>query len=167
MQILLLPVQILEMIGEDGSTIAIARAGTISVESLGFNQKDLEIIGNQELTRDKIDSIFFGYPLRSESAFDGDGIKEGNRLLKEETIYPLNVLIEEELTKSTIKPYWGENLIGRFADVRTADRALTIQENNVNSRWKTVDENALPRGNGTNRGRYVPRNWQSSCATRQ
>jgi HK97 family phage portal protein len=131
---------------EDGTTIAIARAGTIKVESLGFSQKDLEIIGNQELTRDKIDAIFFGYPIRSDSAFDGDGIKEGNRLLKEETIYPLTNLLSEEITKSILNKHFGDDLVGKFKDVRTADRALTIQENSVNSRWKTIDEMRFQEG---------------------
>ncbi len=124
----------------EGATIAISRAGDIDVKSLGFTQKDLETLGNQALTRDKIDSIFFGYPIRSENAFDGDGIKEADRLVKEKTIFPLLTLISEEITKSIIHPYYDEEKIGQFDDVRTADRALNIQENALTSRWQTMNQ---------------------------
>lgn len=124
----------------EGATIAISRAGDIDVKSLGFTQKDLETLGNQELTRDKIDSIFFGYPIRSDNAFDGDGIKEADRLVKEKTIFPLLTLISEEITKSIIHPYYDDGKIGQFDDVRTADRALNIQEQSLTSRWQTMDE---------------------------
>ena len=124
----------------EGATIAIARAGDIDVESLGFTQRDLEILGNQNITRDKIDSIFFGYPVRSERAFDGDGIKEADRLVKEKKIHPLLVLIAEEITKSIIKPYYDKSLTCKFDDVRTADRALNIQEASLKSRWRTIND---------------------------
>jgi phage portal protein BeeE len=124
----------------NGATIAIARAGDIDVKSLGFTQRDLEILGNQNITRDKIDSIFFGYPIRSDSAFDGDGIKEADRLVKEKKIFPLLTGLAEEITKNVIHRFYDDGLIGEFADVRTADRALNIQEDSLNSRWKTIDE---------------------------
>ncbi len=124
----------------NGATIAIARAGDIDVKSLGFTQRDLEILGNQNITRDKIDSIFFGYPIRSDRAFDGDGIKEADRLVKEKKIFPLLTLLGEEITKSVIRKYYDKKLISQFDDVRTADRALNIQENSLNSRWATMDE---------------------------
>lgn len=123
-----------------GATIAIARAGDIDVKSLGFTQRDLEILGNQNITRDKIDSIFFGYPIRSERAFDGDGIKEADRLVKEKKIYPLLTLMGEEITKNVIRKFYDPKLLGMFDDVRTADRALSIQEDSLNSRWRTIDE---------------------------
>lgn len=123
-----------------GATIAIARAGDIDVKSLGFTQKDLEIIGNQELTRDKLDSIFFGYPIRSDSAFDGDGIKEADRLVNEKTIFPLLTLISEQITKDIIIPFYDAEFIAEFDDVRTADRSLNIQENQLASRWQTMNE---------------------------
>lgn len=124
----------------NGATIAIARAGDIDVKSLGFTQRDLEILGNQNITRDKIDSIFFGYPIRSETAFDGDGIKEADRLVKEKKIFPLLVLLAEEITKSVIKPFYDRKLSGKFDDVRTADRALNIQEDALKSRWRTIND---------------------------
>ena len=124
----------------EGSTIAIARAGDIDVKSLGFTQRDLEILGNQSITRDKIDSIFFGYPIRSERAFDGDGIKEADRLVKEKKIHPLLVLLAEDITKAVVKPYYDKSLTGKFDDVRTADRALNIQEASLKSRWRTIND---------------------------
>jgi phage portal protein BeeE len=123
-----------------GATIAIARAGDIDVKSLGFTQRDLEILGNQNITRDKIDSIFFGYPIRSDTAFDGDGIKEADRLVKEKKIFPLLTGLGEEITKSVIQKFYETKYIGMFDDVRTADRALNIQEDSLNSRWRTVNE---------------------------
>ncbi len=122
------------------TTIAVTRAGDISIDSLGFTQKDLETLQAQELSRDEIDSVFFGYPIRNSSAFDGDGIKEGNRLLVDQTIYPLLVLIQEHFTQEIQKRFFDPTIKIKFDDVRLYDKALQIQEKQVQSRYMTVNE---------------------------
>lgn len=130
----------------DGKTLAIARAGTITTEALGFSQKDLEIIGNQEITRDKIDSIFFGIPWRSEAMSSAEGIKQADRIIKETLIWPLLVLIAEQLTLQMLNPYFDANAVAEFDDVRTTDRALTIQEKIVDQNWETIEGMRLKDG---------------------
>lgn len=127
-------------------TIAIARAGTIETKALGFTQRDLEIISSQGFTRDKIDSIFFGIPWRSEAMSSAEGIKQADRIIKETVIYPLLVLIAEQLTLQVLNPYFDDNSVAEFDDVRTTDRALTIQEKIVDQNWSTVEDMLLADG---------------------
>lgn len=125
----------------DGTTVAIARAGTIDIKSVGISAKDLEIMSAQQFTRDKIDSAFFGFPIRSDAFQSGEGLKQLNKFISEKTIYPLLVLLQEELTLQMLEPFWpNEKLTVMFEDVRIQDRALGIQEMNVTSRWSTIDE---------------------------
>lgn len=131
---------------QDGKTLAVARAGTITTEALGFNQRDLEIISNQEITRDKIDSIFFGIPWRSEAMSSAEGIKQADRIIKETLIFPLLVLIAEQLTLQMLNPYFDEDAVAEFDDVRTTDRALTIQEKIVDQNWETIEGMRLKDG---------------------
>ena len=123
-----------------GTSIAIARAGSFDIKSLGFTQKDLEIIASQEMTRDRIDSIFFGYPIRTSALVSGEGLKQIDKYIKEKTIYPLHILLAEQMTLQILHRYWSDKFFVQFEDVRTADRALTIQEKNIDSRWMTVDQ---------------------------
>jgi hypothetical protein len=130
----------------DGTNIAVTRGGTISVASVGFNQKDLETINAKFSSRDEIDSIFFGFPLRTENLNSGDGLKEIDRLIKEKTIHPLLDLIAQELTLQLAKRFYKDNYEIIFEDIRTADRALKIQEDLVNGRIHSVNEMREARG---------------------
>lgn len=123
-----------------GTSIAIARAGAFDIKSLGFTQKDLEIIASQEMTRDRIDSIFFGYPIRTSALVSGEGLKQIDKYIKEKTIYPLHVLLAEQITLQVLHRYYNDKFFLQFDDIRTADRALTIQEKNIDSRWMTVNQ---------------------------
>jgi hypothetical protein len=125
---------------QDGTNIAVARAGQISVGSIGFSQRDLEAIASKISTRDEIDSVFFGFPFRSEKLNSGEGLKEVDRFVKEKTIWPLLDLIKHYLTQQLARPFFGEKLEVTFDDIRTADRALTIQEKIINSRTRTINE---------------------------
>jgi len=123
-----------------GASIAVARGGMFDVKSLGFTQKDLEIIASQEMTRDRISTIFFGYPILTSNLVSGEGLKQIDKWIKEKTVYPLHVLMAEQITLQGLHPFFDQDLSFVFDDVRTADRALTIQEKNIDSRWMTVNQ---------------------------
>lgn len=124
----------------DGSSIAIARGGTIDVKTLGFSQRDLEILGNQSLTRDKIDSAIMGIPFRNPDFQSGEGLKQSEKFINSNVVHPLHVMLAEQITLQILIKYWGEGLRMEFDDIRTTDRALTMQEDNIQSRWTTIDE---------------------------
>lgn len=123
-----------------GASIAVARGGMFDVKSLGFTQKDLEIIASQEMTQGRIDTVFFGYPIHTKNMVSGEGLKQIDKWIKEKTIYPLHVLIAEQLTLQVLHQFYSNDLFFVFDDVRTADRALTIQEKNIDSRWMTINQ---------------------------
>lgn len=125
---------------QDGTNVAVTKAGTINVASVGFNQKDLEAISSKISSRDEIDSIFFGFPLRTEKLVSGEGLKEVDRFIKEKTIWPLLDLIANDLTLQLAHRFYDPNDEIKFQDIRTADRALTIQEKIVDGRYRTVNE---------------------------
>jgi hypothetical protein len=125
---------------DDGTTVAITRGGSIDIKHLGFTRKDLEIISSDHLTRDKVDSIIFGYPFRSEAVLGGRGIIEVDKLIKEKKIYPTHVLLAEMFTKFLLVKFFDINKRATFRDVRQQDRALNIQEKNVRSRWMSIND---------------------------
>jgi hypothetical protein len=124
---------------DDGTTVAITRGGAIDIKHLGFTRKDLEIISSDQLTRDKVDSIIFGYPFRSDAVLGGRGIIEVDKLIKEKKIYPTHVLLAEMFTKFLLVKFFDVNKKAVFRDVRQQDRALNIQEKNVRSRWMSMN----------------------------
>lgn len=125
---------------EEGSTIAITRAGSIDIKSIGFNQKELETLGTKFVTRDEIDTVFFGMPLRGEGVRSGQTLSEMNKMVKEVAIWPIMKIIQSTVTKDMIKPWFDASGLVMFDDIRTADRALTIQEKIVDTRYRTIDE---------------------------
>ena len=124
------------------ASIAITRGGQISIQSLGFTYEQLETVDTQNITRDQIDVAFFGYAYRSENLTSGEGIKQMDRIIQEQVIYPLlNQLIQETMTAQIVKRFYpDENIRIEFEDPRTADRALNIQASMIESRWSTVNE---------------------------
>ena len=123
------------------ASIAITRGGQLSIQSLGFTYEQLETIGTQEITRDKIDVVFFGYPYRSKNLTSGEGLKQMDRIIKEKVIRPLLMLIEDAMLAQIAKRFYpDDDIILEFDDPRTSDRALTIQENMIAARWRTMDD---------------------------
>lgn len=123
------------------ASIAIARAGQINVQSLGFTYEQLETIGQQEITRDKIDAIFFGYAYRSSAMSTGEGLKQIDRIIKEQVIYPLLTMIQQSINAQIVQRYYpDEDIVVEFDDPRTADRALNIQKSMIESRWKSMND---------------------------
>ena len=124
------------------ASIAITRGGQLSIQSLGFTYEQLETVDTQNITRDQIDVAFFGYPYRSEKLTSGEGLKQMDRIIQEQVIFPLlNRLIQETITAQIVKRFYPDEKIRvEFDDPRTADRALNIQESMIASRWNTVNE---------------------------
>lgn len=124
-----------------GTSVAVARGGTISTASIGFSQAEMQTITAQKMTRDIIDSVFFGYAFRSEEFASGEGLKEMDRIIKEQAIRPLLIMLQDHIQAQVINRFYGdEDIIAEYKDPRTADRALNIQEAMIYSRWRTIDE---------------------------
>jgi hypothetical protein len=126
---------------QDGSTIAVTRAGQISTQSIGFTQSELQIMVAQNMTMNKIDTIFFGWPIRNDEFASGEGLKEMDKMLKEQTYRPLFILLQDHIQSQIIDVFYeGDNVHAYYEDPRTYDRALNIQEAMIFSRWRTMNE---------------------------
>lgn len=124
----------------EGSTIAVARAGQIDVKSLGFTQNELQSILAQKMTRDQIDMAFFGYTIHSDGLTSGEGLKEMDKIMKEQVYRPLLILLQDHIKNQIINRFYEKDVFAVYEDPRTYDRALNIQESMIFSRWKTVNE---------------------------
>lgn len=134
----------------DGKTLAIARGGILDVKSLGLTQRDLEILGSQEMARDELDAAILGIAIHGRDIGRGDGLKQADKFVNDNAAYPLHVLIAETLTIQGLYRWWEDGntseLNVKFDDIRATDRALTVQEATIYSRWKTLNEMRAEQG---------------------
>lgn len=125
---------------EQQRRVAIVRAGTLDIESVGFSNTDLRVIESQEFTRDEIDAIFMGGIQWRRKTSSGER-EEINKEIKDIVIYPLLKMIGAQIQLSILGPWYPEkDLIGEFDDVRAQDRSLGLQENTIYFRSMTVNE---------------------------
>ena len=124
---------------EEQRRVAIVRAGTMDIESVGFSNTDLQVIESQEFTRDEIDAIYMGGLQWRKQNTAGD-LEEINKAIKDVVIYPLHKMIAAQIQLYIINPWYGKELVGEFDDVRAQDRSLSLQENTIYFRSMTVDE---------------------------
>ena len=119
--------------------IAIVRAGSLEVDTVGLSNKDLEVIATQEFTRDELDAIFMG-GIQWRKDTSGDELEEVNKSIKEIVIYPLHNLIAKRINLSILNPFYGSGFFGEFDDVRAQDRSLSLQERTIYFRSMKYNE---------------------------
>ena len=118
--------------------IAITRSSDLDVKQVGITPKDLELIKSREFTRDEIDTIFLGVPIRDHSS--DVWLEAADKVVREKTIWPLHVLIAGQLSVQVLQSFYGDEEYCEFDDIRPQDRALNVQEANIYWRVHTVDE---------------------------
>jgi hypothetical protein len=120
--------------------LAVARAGTMSVETIGRSNKDMDVVASQRFNRDEIDTIYMGFPWRSEEYSSSEARKEVNREIRETVIYPLHQMLSAQMNIEIVNQFYGSQFIAQFADIRETDRAIQIQEANAYWRSYTLNE---------------------------
>ena len=124
---------------ESERKIAIARAGTFDVKTLGLTSQQLQTVESSNYNRDEFDAIFMGgIQWRTDSS--GDEREEINKEIKEVVIRPLHQLLASQITLQVIGRYYGKEYFGEFDDIRAQDRSILLQERNVYFRSYTFDE---------------------------
>jgi len=131
---------------ESERRIAIIRGGDLDAKMVGISNADMEVSNIRQMNRDEIDSIFMGFPWRSDRLASGNGLKESNKQIKETVIYPLHRMIAGQIQISIVEPFYGSGFIGSFDDVRAQDRSLAIQEATIYWSAYTFDEARAERG---------------------
>lgn len=122
---------------EQERKIIVTRSGDLKVDKVGLSQKEMELVGQRQFTRDELDTVFLGFALHTTQ---GRELATMYKMFREETIFPMHQILADELTLQFIKPRYGNDLIAEFDDIRAQDRALNVQERNVYWRVKTLDE---------------------------
>jgi HK97 family phage portal protein len=117
--------------------VIVARSGDIKATQVGLSQKDMDLIGQREFTRDELDVIFLGIPMHGAK---GDELRAAHKFFIDNTIHPLHLMIAGQLNVRLVQPYYGDQFVAEFEDVRAQDRALNVQEFNVYSRVYKLDE---------------------------
>lgn len=124
---------------EEKRRVAIVRAGTLDIESVGFSNTDLQVIESQQFTRDEIDAIYMGGIQWRKNTTTGER-EEINKEIKEVVIYPLHQMLAAQMQLSIITPWYGSEFEVGFDDVRAQDRSLSLQENTIYFRSQTINE---------------------------
>ncbi|MHC4181797.1 MAG: phage portal protein [Planctomycetota bacterium] len=125
---------------ESERKIALARGGTMDIQTIGFSNSQLQVIESSEFNRDEFDAIFMGGIQWRAAGITGEERDEINKEIKEVVIRPLHQLTAEQMQLNIINPFYGPEFIGEFEDVRAQDRAIQIQEHQVNWTGVTFDE---------------------------
>jgi len=114
--------------------------GGVEAVLLGWNPKDMDFIQGRQFTKDEIFAIY-GVPggLLDKNATEANATI-ADQVFKEKTIWPLLILLAEQLTAQLTIPYYGRDMRAGFADIRPANRALELQEVIASGPYLTVDE---------------------------
>jgi HK97 family phage portal protein len=136
---------------------AITTADSVQAVLLGWNAKDMDFYNGRQASKEEIYGIF-GVPagLLDKNATEANATI-ADKIFKEKKLWPLLVLIAEQLTAELVEPFYGPDLEAAFDDIRPANRALELQEDQASRETLTVDERRkrfwqlgpLPDGRGT------------------
>ena len=118
----------------------IGRAGDIKAEPVTVAQKDAEFLAGRDFSRQEIDRIF-GYPAGywSERANRANA-EAAKATLIEQAIWPLLVLMQDEITAQIVQPAYGEQYVARYQDIRLRNRDLELKERGLYFQAQTLDE---------------------------
>ena len=123
---------------EEERKVAIARAGSLSVETVGISPKELELIKSRQFTRDEIDTIYLLIALHDHAS--DTWLQAADRIVKDKVIWPLHRLLAGQLTVQVLDRFYGDDEYIEFDDVRVQDRSMSVQEANIYWRVRTVNE---------------------------
>jgi len=106
----------------------IGRAGDIKAEPVTVTQQDAEFLAGREFSRQEIDRIF-GYPAGywSERANRANA-EAAKATFIEQAVWPLLVLMHDEITSQIVQPAYGEQYVARYQDIRLRNRDLELKE---------------------------------------
>lgn len=106
---------------------AFVRGGELEWRSIGLSHTDLDFLQGRKAHRDEILNIF-GIPvgLVSDNATEANA-KVAERLFIERTLYPKLVRIAQKISQDLL-PFWSEDGIAQFEDIRPTDQGLRLQE---------------------------------------
>lgn len=114
--------------------------GGVSWVSMAMSQRDMEFLAARNFNKEEIYSLFApGLASILDVNATEANAKAGKATFIEFAVWPTMVTVAEKIS-SDILPVYGKNLDGVFDDIRPADRAMILAEQEAYSRTHTVDE---------------------------
>lgn len=112
---------------EGAHKVAFIRGSDVSVETLSIPHRDMEFLEYRKFTQREIFNIY-GIPMGKwiENATEANA-KVAERTFINDTLWPKLVRVGWKIS-SEVLSRWGENLRGRFEDIRITDRELQLRE---------------------------------------
>lgn len=145
--------EILREVVQEHKRFMVVRAGQVDVKTMGLSQKDAEFLAGREFSREEIDRVVGGIPA-------GYWAKDATRANAEaaemkvtnDSVWPMLVMMHDEITTQIVQPNYGENMVARFEDIRVQDRRLVVVERNQAQTTQTINEARAARGDGPYEG---------------
>lgn len=124
----------------------VVRGGDIDVKTMGMNHRDMEFLAGREFTREEIDRVF-GFPggFWAKEATEANS-RTAMAVLVELNIYPMLVLMQEEITAQIMRRYYDENEEAEFEDIRPTNVELKIKLQSHEWESMTVNEVRIAQG---------------------
>jgi phage portal protein BeeE len=104
------------------------------------SQKDMEFLLGRKANRDEMWTVLAPglASMMDTNATEANAIA-GRATFKERAVYPELVTMSEKIT-TTILPAYGDNLFGKYEDIRYVDRQLELLEQDTYAKSHTVEE---------------------------
>ena len=146
-------------------TLITTAPGGVEVNNLGYSPRDMEFLQGRQFSKEEIFNIF-GIPgglADKDSTYANSEVAD--RVFKEKTLWPLLVLIAEELTAQLVIPFYGQRFEAQFKDIRPANRQQDLAEVAAGNGYLEIDEirrkywqlDPLPNGRGQRTATEEPR----------
>lgn len=119
---------------------AIVTAGEIQVEKLEWSPMEIDFKGGRDLSKQEIFQIYGIPPGMMDSGATLGNVRLADQIFKEKTLWPLMVLLAEQMTAQIIIPNYHPDYTAEFKDIRPVNRQLELQEYSSASSIMTIDE---------------------------
>ncbi len=125
---------------EEGMRILFTRSGDLTLQTITQTLEQMQIVQARVFNREEIDRVY-GVPQGLVSGgLSGDSRIAAEITFARNTVQPLIDYFAAEWT-AKIGPYYGDDIVVEAPNVIPQDRALEVQEYNVYSRDRTINEN--------------------------
>ena len=117
----------------------VTNAYQMAVNLLGYNAKDMDFLGGRQATKDEIYQIL-GYPpgYADKNATESNSTVGYAKFM--ERIYAALGLYAEQISTEIINPWYGEDMVARFADVRPINQDMKLREADASKSDMTINE---------------------------
>lgn len=119
---------------------AVVSAAKLEVETLGWSPRDLDFTAGREFTENEIFKVYGVPPGMLDKDATYANSSNAEMIFNNKTLYPLLVLMAEQLTVELVWRYYGDKLLAGFEDVRRTNREQELSEISAAGPYLTIDE---------------------------